>query len=171
MRPFVLHALTALALGTLAVAPAAAQTPKFISTQRDWTLYDVQAANGHTCYIASEPKKQEGTYKQRGNPAVLVARLPGDPPSEQVSVQPGYTFKKGSGVQLTVDGRRFDLFTQGEHAWTRTDGDDKALIEAMKNGSSLVIKGTSSRETTSSDTYSLNGFTAAWQAMRDACAK
>ena len=160
----------ALAVAALAATPVAAQAPKFVSTHRDWTLYEVAAGKGVTCYIASEPKKQAGTYKQRGNPAVLVARLPGDPPDEQVSVQPGYTYKSGSDVDTTIDGRKFTLFTKGEHAWTRPE-DDNAVIEAMRKGSTMVVKGTSSLDTTSTDTYSLAGFTAAIGAMRDACAK
>jgi hypothetical protein len=112
---------------------------------------------------------QEGNYAKRGNPAVLVARLPGDPPGEQVSVQPGYAYRKGSMVEVKVEGRNFQLFTQGEHAWARTDADDKALIEAMRRGSDMTVRGTSVRDTFSLDTYSLNGFSAAYDAMRDAC--
>ena len=72
-----------------------------------------------------------------------MARLPGTPPTEEVSVQPGYAYKKGSTVE--AQGRRpnFDLFTDGEHAWTRNDDDDRALIGAMKGGSTMTVKGTS----------------------------
>ena len=150
-------------------ATTAAQTPKFLASHRDWTVYLVEGERGRVCYIASEPTKQEGTYKARGNPAVLVALLPGEPPSEQVSVQPGYSYRKGSSVELSIANRRFELFTQGEHAWARTDADDKALIDAMRKAGSMVIKGTSVRDTTSTDTYSLGGFGAAYEAMRDAC--
>ncbi|MFO1072032.1 MAG: hypothetical protein U1E17_04915 [Geminicoccaceae bacterium] len=46
--------------------PAAlAQTPKFISNFRDWTVYEV-VDPAKICYIASEPSKQDGTNK-RGN--------------------------------------------------------------------------------------------------------
>ena len=152
-----------------AVLPAAAQTPKFLASHRDWTVYLVEGERGKVCYIASEPTKQEGTYKARGNPAVLVARLPGEPPSEQVSVQPGYAYRKGSSVELAIANRRFELFTQGEHAWARTDDDDRALVAAMRDGSDMTVRGTSTRDTFSLDTYSLNGFTAAFEAMRDAC--
>ncbi len=151
------------------VHPAAAQTPKFLASHRDWTVYLVEGERGKVCYIASEPTKQEGTYSKRGNPAVLVALLPGEPPTEQVSVQPGYAYKRNSGVEVAIGTQRFDLFTQGEHAWARTDADDKALIGSMRRGSTMVIKGTSVRDTTSTDTYSLNGFSGAYDAMRDAC--
>lgn len=170
MRHSLRLALAGLAAATASFQTAAAQTPKFLSNHRDWTVYEVADPKGKICYIASEPSKQDGNYRQRGNPAVLVARLPGNPPSEQVSVQPGYSYKKGSAVDVKVGNATFQLFTQDEHAWARTDADDKALIEAMRAGSTMTVRGTSTRDTYSLDTYSLAGFTAAFEAMRDACA-
>ena len=41
----------------------------------------------------------------------------------------------------------------------------------MKRGSTMTVRGTSVRDTFSMDTYSLTGFSAAYDAMRDACAK
>lgn len=170
MRRSLRSALALFVVATGGAATAAAQTPKFLANHRDWTVYEVADPKGKICYIASEPKNQEGNYSRRGNPAVLVARLPGNPPSEQVSVQPGYTYKKDSAVEVTIEGRSYQLFTQGEHAWARTDADDRALIEAMRAGSTMTVRGTSTRDTFSLDTYSLAGFTAAHEAMRDACA-
>jgi invasion protein IalB len=169
MRHSLRWAVTVIVASLVQAQPASAQTPKFLGNHRDWTVYEVDDGKGKICYIASEPVNQEGNYAKRGNPAVLVARLPGDPPGEQVSVQPGYAYRKGSMVEVKVEGRNFQLFTQGEHAWARTDADDKALIEAMRRGSDMTVRGTSVRDTFSLDTYSLNGFSAAYDAMRDAC--
>ena len=72
MRP------TAIALfltPVLSVA-AAAQTPEFLGTHRDWNVYAFTENSEKICYMASEPKKQEGDYTRRGNPAVLVTRRP-----------------------------------------------------------------------------------------------
>ncbi len=169
MRHPLCSALALIVVAAAEAGTAAAQTPKFLASHRDWTVYEVADPKGKICYIASEPKNQEGNYRSRGNPAVLVARLPGEPPSEQVSVQPGYTFKRDSAVEVKIGDRGFELFTQGEHAWARTDEDDRALIGAMRGGSNMTVRGTSTRDTFSLDTYSLSGFTAAFQAMRDAC--
>jgi hypothetical protein len=165
---------TSIVLAMAVVPPLAhAQTgdsvPKQISVHRDWSVYEVTDSRGRICYVASEPKEQSGNYSRRDPPALLVARLPGNPPPEQVSVQPGYSYLKGSVVEAKIGGRTFRLFTDGEHAWTRTNDEDRTLIEAMKAGSSMSVRGTSVRETYSLDTYSLSGFTAAVDAMRAAC--
>lgn len=156
-------------LALLAAPPALAQTPELLASHRDWTVYLVDGERGKVCYIASEPKKQEGNYAKRGSPAVMVALLPGEPASEQVSVQPGYAYRKGSDVEVAIGARKFGLFTQGEHAWARTEADDKALIDTMRKAGTMSVRGTSVRDTFSVDTYSLGGFGAAYDAMRNAC--
>ena len=161
-------------LAVLVLAPHAgrAQTaaaPKQVSAHRDWSVYEVTDSRGRICYVATEPKEQAGNYSRRDPPALLVARLPGNPPSEEVSVQPGYSYLKGSSVEVKVDGRAFKMFTEGEHAWTRTNNEDRSLIEAMKGGALMTVRGTSIRNTYSQDRYSLSGFTAAMDAMREAC--
>ncbi|HET6467235.1 MAG TPA: invasion associated locus B family protein [Geminicoccaceae bacterium] len=169
MRIWTLFLAVALALLLGDAASAQQQSPKFVASYRDWHLWQYEGSGGTVCFIHSEPTREEGNYTRRGQAAVMVTRLPGELASEQVSVQPGYTYKSGSNVQLSIDNRSYSLFTRGEHAWANTPEDDKALIEAMKRGSDLKVRGTSTRDTFSLDTYSLLGFTAAYQAMLDAC--
>ena len=161
--------IIALLLTPVLSLAAAAQTPEFLGSHRDWNVYAFTEDSQKICYMASEPKKQEGDYTRRGNPAVLVTRRPGSPAVDEVSVQPGYSYLEGSEVEVKIGGREFMLFTRGEHAWTKSEEADQALITAMKRGTNMTVRGTSIKETYSLDTYSLLGFTAAYQAMVDAC--
>lgn len=161
-----------LIFGLLLLLPGSgwAQSPQFLGTHRDWNVYRFEDGEQTICYIASEPKKQEGNYTRRGNPAVLVTRRPGPRVLDEVSVQPGYSYLDGSEVEVEVDGRRsFSLFTRGEHAWTKSEQADRELIQAMKRGTDMTVRGTSIKNTYSLDTYSLLGFTAAYEAMTNAC--
>lgn len=172
-------AAAAAIVGFLAVAtliasaphvPASAQTPQFLGTFRDWNVYRFSDNGRAICYIASEPKKQEGNYTRRGSPAVLVTRRPDSTGVDEVSVQPGYGYLEGSEVELEVDRRsKFLLFTRGEHAWTKSEDEDQRLINAMRRGTDMTVRGTSVKNTYSLDTYSLLGFTAAYNAMNNAC--
>ncbi len=163
--------LSALATGSLAAQEAGrkAPVPEFVGSHRDWNVYKFQDNDQTICYIASEPKKQEGNYTRRGSPAVLVTRRPGPHVVYEVSVDPGYTYLDGSNVEIEVDKRKFMMFTRGEHAWTPKEQDDKDLIAAMKRGTDMTVHGTSSKNTYSLDSYSLLGFTAAYDAMAGAC--
>lgn len=149
---------------------AAAQTPYSLGSYTDWNVWEVSEDGQKICFIVSEPKKQAGTYTRRGKPAVLVARRPVPTVTDEVSVQPGYTYLQGSNVTVTVSGKVFTLFTRGgPHAWTKNDEEDRKLIEAMREGNDMIIEGESSKNTTSKDTYSLLGFTRAFDAMTAAC--
>jgi hypothetical protein len=160
------------AIGPLAAQDAAGKppVPEFVGSHRDWNVYKFQDDHQTICYIASEPKKQEGNYTRRGSPALLVTRRPGSHVVYEVSVDPGYVFLDGSNVQVEVDKRKFLLFTRGEHAWTPKEQDDRDLINAMKRASDMKVRGTSNKNTYSVDTYSLLGFSAAYDAMGQACA-
>ena len=166
-----MKALAAIVLSLASLMPVGAlAAPKLVSSHQDWNLYLVQD-DKKLCYIASEPKKQEGTYKARGNPFIIVARIPSSPPIDEVSVRVGYSYKKGSEVEVNIDGTPFSFFTSDEQAWAKNAAADKAAIVAMRKGRQAVVKATSTRDTTSTDTYSLKGFTAAYDALTSACGK
>jgi hypothetical protein len=175
VRPFTMTRWLSPMIGLLVAASvgvAAAQdtpVPDYVGTFQDWNVYKFEDGEATICYMASEPKKQEGNYTRRGSPAVLVTRRPTPRAVDEVSVQPGYSYLDGSEVEMQIDNRRFLLFTKGEHAWARTEADDKNLISAMRRGVKMTVKGTSIKSTYSLDTYSLLGFTAAYKAMVDAC--
>lgn len=155
-----------LAMG-LATA-ASAQEPQVIGTFRDWRAYVYQSGSQKVCYMASAPKKAEGNYSSRGKIWMLVTRRsPG--PKDVVSIITGYNYLAESRVRVAVGSREFSLFTQGDTAWTVGESDDAAMVAAMKAGVDMVVRGTSERGTDTKDTYSLLGFTAAYDAVRQAC--
>ncbi|HEX2529124.1 MAG TPA: invasion associated locus B family protein [Geminicoccus sp.] len=166
-----MKALAAVVLSLAAFVPTFAEAaPKLLSNHRDWNLYVVEG-DEKLCYIASEPKKQEGTYKSRGNPFIIVARIPSNPPIDEVSVRTGYAYKKDSEVSVRIDGTAFSFFTNDEQAWAKSAEDDKAAIAAMRRGREALVQATSTRDTKSSDTYSLSGFSDAYSALAAACGK
>ena len=145
--------------------------PQFVGSHRDWNVYKFQDGEQTICYIASEPKKQEGNYTRRGNPAVLVTRRPGAAGAATRSASsPATPIRTAATSRSRSTGDKFLLFTRGEHAWTPREEDDRDLINAMKRGVDMTVRGTSTKSTYSLDTYSLLGFTAAYDAMVEACA-
>ena len=133
----------------------------------DWEAYR-DAREGY-CYAGSKPVKQEGRYTQRGDAFVLVTHRPKEKSYDVISFDAGYVYKDGAEVAVTVGAQSFVLFGQGEQAWARDGGGDTDLVKAMRAGSTLVVKGTSSRGTATVDTYSLKGAAAALDAVNKAC--
>ena len=148
--------------------PAAQAARHPIGTFDDWQAYTATENGKKICYMGSTPAKAVGDYTKRGEVVFLVTHRPADKETGIVSVTAGYTYKKDSKVQMVVDDKTFDLFTDGGFAFA-PEGKDPVLVQAMIRGSGMVIKGVSSRGTKTTDTYSLKGFTAAWKAIGKAC--
>ena len=159
-----------LMLGALAclTSDALAQR-KTIGTFSDWTAFSDGSGGSRICYVGSVPKKAEGKYTRRGDTYTLVSHRPGEKVFGEVSVEAGYTYKPNSEVAVDIDGKKFKLFTKGGNAWATDATADKAIVAAMKSGRRMAIKGTSSRGTLTTDTYSLSGITAAYNAIDKAC--
>jgi len=153
----------------LAVGPAWAQSPKPISTFKDWTAYTVEEQGGMACYMASQPKASAPDGAKRGQIWALVTQRPYKKVRDEVSITVGYPFEKGSAAQVEIDGKGHELFTDNETAWAPSPDLDAKLVDAMRKGAKLTVIGTSERGTKTVDTYSLSGFAAAHNAILKAC--
>src|SRR5690606_3514159 len=160
----------ALTLG-MQTLPAAAQSVERVGDFNAWSTYTTTEEGNRVCFIASSPTKSEGQYTRRGNVFSIVTLRPADSREPEVSFIAGYTFKPDSTVEVVLDDQhRFSLFTQDDAAWLPNEPQiDRRMIERMRAGLTMVVRGTSSRGTLTTDAYSLRGFTAAYEAMQRAC--
>jgi hypothetical protein len=163
--------LACLAVLYLVAAPCAAVAAEGTALAKfdDWAAYTYGKGKSKTCYIYSVPQKSEGDYSKRNPTYFQVTHRPGDKSFNVVSVTAGYVYKKDSNAEAEVDGTKYSLFTDGDTAWSRDAKGDAALVTAMKNGNQMIVRGSSSRGTLTTDIYSLHGFTAAHAAIDKAC--
>jgi invasion protein IalB len=171
MQKWLLTGTVAAALAAaVAAGPARAANPTPIDKFGDWAAQTYDDGGKTLCYATSSPKKQAGNFKSRGNPYIAVTHAPQAGVRDQISYIAGYELKADSAVTLTVGKQSFSLSVlQKDRAWAKDASVDKAMIEAMRKGNSMTVKGTSARGTEITDTYSLVGFTKAYQAIGAAC--
>lgn len=170
-------ALRPIRTGTLAfallllgfAAPALAQTPEHLGKHRDWDAFTFMEGDKIACYMASRPTREEGQYTSRGDVYLLVTHRTSDNTRDVVSLVTGYTYKEDSVTEAQVGNATFSLFTVGDTAYSRNDEDDQRIVAAMKAGAEMSVKGVSARGTETVDTFSLRGFTAAYNQMTAAC--
>lgn len=165
--------LTVLALPALALlsgpASAAPPEPKLIGIFRDWNAFMLDEASGPVCWMVSRPKKQEGDFTKRGDVFLLITHRPAERSFDVVNFIAGYPFADRSEVQVQIGKQSFKLFSEGEQAWARDEATDKAIAQSLRQGSTLVIRGTSLRGSRTTDTFSLAGSGGAYQAIGSAC--
>ncbi len=161
-----------LVLAILVPGPeAGAEEPRSLGTFRDWSAFGYNDGDTLVCFIASQPTKAEGNYTQRGDIWILVTHRSPAGERDVVQVRTGYNYMENAPVTVMIGNETFTLFGEGESAWAFTRHDDRDLVTAMKAGVRMVIEGRSWRGTVTTDTYSLLGFTAAYEAISQTCAE
>lgn len=148
---------------------AEAGQPRLMATHGDWEVYVFFEGNSKVCYMASQPKLQQGDYTKRGEPFALITNRPAENTRDVFSYITGYTYKAGSEAVVTIDGQDFALFTQDETAWAPDAETDRKLADAIQKGAKMVVKGTSTRGTATTDTFSLSGSSKAYERMTQEC--
>lgn len=159
----------AVLIALISQAAVAQNAPQLIDVYGKWEAYSYSEKGKKVCYIGSQPTSAKGDYTQRGKIYVMVTHRPALKLFNEVSFITGYTYEKDSDVDLRIDSKRFKLFTYEDSAWAVNAEEDRKLVSAMKAGSNMVVVGYSSRGTKTTDTYSLSGFTAAYNAISKAC--
>jgi hypothetical protein len=150
-------------------SPAFAAAPESLGAFKDWGAFSFDENGQKVCYMAAQPKKSEGNYSSRGEIHLLITHRPAEKSYDVVSVITGYTYQENSEATVQIGNQSFRLFTNGETAWARDEKTDKSLVDAIRKARMLVIKGTSSRGTVTTDTYSLDGSSAAYDDINQAC--
>ncbi len=150
-------------------SPTWSQAIERLGDFTDWSAYRFVEDGQPACYVASRPKTAVGDYTKRGKIYAMVSHRPAAKRLDEVSLVGGYVYKVDSPVEVVVDAKRWSFFSEGDQAWAPTPEEDRALVQAMKSGSRMVVKGTSSRGTLTTDTYSLLGFSKAYAAIVKAC--
>ncbi len=165
---------TALGVGA-APAPAAAQTEhERAGAQRDWSVFAIGEGPDKVCWIVSKPKRWEArrggrrVEVNRGDIYLMVANRPAQNVREEVSLVVGYPLRPDSTVRLDIGSDSFAMFTEDDTAWTQP-ADDGRVVAAMRRGIEAVATGVSARGTTTIDTFSLLGFTAALEQSQALC--
>ena len=137
-------------------------------THQDWHVLTTEKKSSKICYIACVPKSQDGNYKKRKEPYVLVSLFPSR--AAEVSVSSGFIYKSGGHVDIQIGKKQYKLVKIKESlAWAKGIADDKSIIDDMKSGMELKVKATSKYNTYAIDSYSLKGFTAAYLDMIKIC--
>jgi len=165
-----------LALTGLIAAGAQAQdvSDNRVAVKTDWNVFVEE--NPTECWSVSIPKETVNTRDgrpvavNRGDILMFVAYRPAENVAGEVSFKGGYDFREGSTVTVEIGSSTFEFFTEGGNAWPASAEDDAKVITAMKRGAEAVVTGISQRSgTTTRDTFSLLGFTAALEEAESRC--
>jgi invasion protein IalB len=162
----------AAALAVLAVAPAlaapkhaatsaaakpAGPTPKELGRFDEWTAATYENAGQTICYAFTRAKPA-GPSSGAALPLLTVTERANN--RDEVAITSPTAYAKDASVLLQVGQAGLDFYTSGRDAFAR---DGKAAVAAMRRGDEAITRGHNT------DTYSLKGFTQAYDAIVKAC--
>lgn len=157
---------------TATAAPTAGDTqPTLLGQYGDWGAYTASPGGGKICFALAKPKssKTEPPGRSRDQSYMFVSSRPTDKVRNEVSVIIGYPFKTSSDATAEIGGSKFAMYTQNDGAWIKNVTEEARMLEAMRKGSELIVKGTSGRGTQSTDQYSLKGLAQALEKIEQEC--
>lgn len=137
-----------------------------------WTAYVFHDGTGKVCYMASEPTDSKGKYTSRDDVFLTITHRPAEKTYDVVSMTAGFTYQKGSKPNIRIDKEKsITLMPVEDMAWAQDDKTDATLVKNMIAGSNAYVNGTSKRGTKITDTFSLKGFSKAYNAINEACGR
>ena len=160
-----------------AAAPAApnpAAQATLLGQFGDWGAYTATPGGRKVCFALAKPTSSTDNPPNRRTAAnavfMFISSRPADKVKDEVSILvTGYAFKANSDASLAIGGTSFPMYTQNDGAWVKNAADESKMVEAMRKGADAVVKGTTSRGTQTTDTFSLKGIDQALKRVADEC--
>ncbi len=152
-------------------APAGDAQPTLLGQYGDWGAYTASPGGNKVCFALAKPKttKMEPAGRQRGQSYVFVSSRPGEKVKNEVSVIIGYPFKSSSDATAEIGTAKFAMYTQNDGAWIKNVAEEARMVDTMRKGVDLTVKGTSGRGAQSTDQYSLKGLAQALDKIEQDC--
>jgi Invasion associated locus B (IalB) protein len=151
-------------------APGDAQ-PTLLGQYGDWGAYAASPGGNKVCFALAKPKttKLEPAGGRRDQSYLFVSTRPAEKVKNEVSVIIGYPFKSSSDATAEIGTAKFAMYTQNDGAWIKNVAEETRMVDAMRKGADLTVKGTSGRGTQSTDQYSLKGLAQALDKIEQEC--
>jgi Invasion associated locus B (IalB) protein len=155
---------------TMPAAPGGAQ-PTLLGMFGDWGAYTAAPSGKKVCFALAKPANSQTVPPGRPrDPAFLfVSSRPDEKVKDEVSIIIGYGFKPNSDATLEIGSANYAMSTQNDGAWLKNAAEEPRLVDAMRKGSDVTVKGTSARGTATVDVFSLKGLSQALDRVGQEC--
>lgn len=156
------------AINSQAAAPSA--TPTHLGQFGDWGAFTASPSGKKVCFVIARPSasKMSPSGRSRDPAHFFISTRPSEKVKEEVSTVLGYGLKPDSAT-AAIGSASFAMVAQNDGAWIRNAADEARMIDALRKGGDLVVKGTSTRGTETTDTYNLKGLAQALDRAAQEC--
>lgn len=145
--------------------------PTLIGQFGSWGAYMATPNGKRVCFVLAKPSSSKTNPPNRPrDPAyAFISTRPAEKVVNEVSVMIGYPLKPGSESTMEVGGASFAMYTQGDGLWIKNAAEEDRLVEALRKGPEVTVKGVSAKGTATTDTFSLKGLAQALDKVAQNC--
>lgn len=182
-------ALLGLAALTFAGAPALAQAQRapakpqpaktaaaggqgqalLLETAGKWQAFSSQQGRSKICYALSKAESRTPANLKDVEGLLFISSRPGEGVRNEISLVMNFDLKEDVEHQAIIGSDRFALVAKGQNVWLKNPAEEGRMLDALRKGAGLEIKGTSKRGNATSDKYSLAGISQIVKRAEDAC--
>lgn len=145
--------------------------PTLLGQYGVWGAYTASPGGKKICFALAKPtsSKTNPPNRPRDPAYVFVSTRPSEKVKNEFSLMMGYGLKPGSEASAEIGSTQFALYTQGDGAWVKNAAEEDRLVDALRKGADVTIKGLSARGTETTDVFSLKGITQALDRVAQDC--
>jgi hypothetical protein len=161
---------TSSAQASSAAAVGGAQ-PSLLGQFGDWGAYTASPGGRKICFALAKPTKAstEPPNRPRDPAYMFISTRPTEKVTNEVSIVVGYGLKSNNDAVVDVGGSKFAMYTQNDGAWIKNAAEEPRLVEALRKGADVVVRGESAKGTKTTDIYSLKGLGQALERVAQEC--
>ncbi len=154
-------------------AAAGSEEPTLVGQFGAWGAYVAAPSGKKVCFALAKPSSSKTNPPNRPrDPAyAFISTRPAEKVVNEVSVMIGYPLKPGSDPTMEIGSAKFDMYAQGDGLWIKNAAEEGRLVDALRKGADVTVKGESSRGTQTTDVFSLKGLTQALDKLGQECGK
>jgi invasion protein IalB len=159
-----------------APAPAApsipgAPQPTLLGQFGDWGAYTATPGGKKVCFALAKPANSRTAppNRPRDPTYMFISSRPAEKVKDEVSIIFGYGLKPNTDANIEISGASYAMYTQADGAWVKNAAEETRLVDAMRKGQDMTVKGTSAKGTASTDVYSLKGLPQALDRVGQEC--
>ena len=144
---------------------------KVVGKFKNWESHFTQEGKELVCFALSQPIKKEPQNLNRAEARIFVTFRTKGNIQDEASVTGGYPYKKDAKIDVSIEDVNFKFESSENFAWLATKDQEIKLINLMKKKNDAKVIGISARGNKTTDTYSLLGFTDAYNSAKNKCKK
>ena len=138
---------------------------------KNWESHFTKQGDDLICFAISMPMTKKPKNLNRAEARIFVTFRTKDNIRDEVSVTGGYPYKKNIPVDVNIGSNNFKFSSSEKFAWLPSKNDEIKIVRQMKKGNQAKVIGISARGNKTTDTYSLLGFTDAYNSAKNQCKK